>query len=454
MMCRYILKSLFIATFLLVVSISAGAQPAEVPKIETENLVGRGYKLVVEKLEFDGFPGLQSFAYAQHQGKWLILGGRTDGLHRRQPFASFALSGTNRNIFVVDPESKQVWKASVTELPAPLSEQLYSSNMEFLQDGNFLYLIGGYGISKSLGKHLTHDKLISVKIDCLVAEVQKGKVTEACFQQLADPMFAVTGGQIGKIGETIYLVGGQRFDGRYNPMGPDHGPGFSQKYITEIRKIRIKHGSDGLGFDNLGAATDSENLRRRDFNMLPQIFPGNKKGFTIFSGVFRPDIDLPFTNTVDVFPEKHLVKGSFNQFLSHYHSAKVALYDSSKKRMENIFFGGISQYEVVEGVLKRDDNVPFVKTVSKVTREKNGAMKETILGELPGLYGASAEFAVNPNLSQFENEIVRTEKLKGNKILLGHVIGGINSSRKNVFFGNSQTQSDASSVVFRVWLVK
>jgi hypothetical protein len=31
-----------------------------------------------------GLGGLQSFAYGHHDGKWLIIGGRKDGLRRRQ----------------------------------------------------------------------------------------------------------------------------------------------------------------------------------------------------------------------------------------------------------------------------------------------------------------------------------------------------------------------------------
>lgn len=31
-------------------------------------------------------PGLHSFASAELNGKWIIIGGRKDGLHARQPF--------------------------------------------------------------------------------------------------------------------------------------------------------------------------------------------------------------------------------------------------------------------------------------------------------------------------------------------------------------------------------
>jgi len=34
-----------------------------------------------------GMPGLQSFAAAEFSGRWIFVGGRTDGLHQRQPVA-------------------------------------------------------------------------------------------------------------------------------------------------------------------------------------------------------------------------------------------------------------------------------------------------------------------------------------------------------------------------------
>ena len=49
------------------------------------------------------------------------------------------------------------------------------------------------------------------------------------FKQLRDERMAVTGGNLEILNDRFYLVGGQRFDGAYNPMGPNHGPGFLQE---------------------------------------------------------------------------------------------------------------------------------------------------------------------------------------------------------------------------------
>ncbi|MEQ1642681.1 MAG: T9SS C-terminal target domain-containing protein [Pyrinomonadaceae bacterium] len=435
-------------------AIQACAQVTNSAQIKTVNSLGNGYSISLEPVTIPGFSGLHSFAGAQLEGKWVLIGGRTDGLHRRQPFASFAASGNNANIVVIDPESKQRWIATVNDLPPALDEQLQSTNMQFIQRGKMLYLIGGYGYSKSLGNHITHNKLTAVKVDCLKAAIQKSGSMTACFRQISDPAFALTGGQIGRIGDDYFLVGGQKFDGRYNPMGPDHGPGFSQQYGEQIRKFRINDDQTLLSVNKVDVTTDNENLHRRDFSMLPQIFPNNEVGFTVFSGVFQPTANIPFTNTVNVVSDRIKVEGKFTQYLNHYHSAKVALYDATEQRMSNIFFGGMSQYEETAGVLTKNNDVPFTKVIGNVTREKDGKMSETKMGEMPGFFGAGAEFFIDPKIPIYESEIVKLNEIKGDRVLLGHIVGGISSTRKSIFFSNSGSESEASKMVFKVWLTK
>ncbi len=91
------------------------------------------FSIRLEQSFINNFPALQSFSYATWQGKWLLLGGRIDGLHRRQPWASFSEAGQNNYLYVVDPIQKKVWKRSLEGLPVLLQEQLKSTNMEFVQ---------------------------------------------------------------------------------------------------------------------------------------------------------------------------------------------------------------------------------------------------------------------------------------------------------------------------------
>jgi hypothetical protein len=66
----------------------------------------------------------------------VIVGGRVDGLHQRQPFAAFLEQDNNKNVFVIDPVTEQVWSKDLSGLPTALFEQLQSTNEEFHQRGN------------------------------------------------------------------------------------------------------------------------------------------------------------------------------------------------------------------------------------------------------------------------------------------------------------------------------
>ncbi|HEY0731172.1 MAG TPA: hypothetical protein VGD33_02040, partial [Chitinophagaceae bacterium] len=248
------------------------------------------YTTLLKPIHIQGFPGLQSYAYAQHNGKWLILGGRKEGIHARQPFASFPVSKNNTDIYVVDIQSRQFWQASLENLPTPLKEQLSATNINFYQQEDTLYMAGGYGYSSIAGDHITFANLTTL----IVSEVINALINEidytAYMKQISDPVFAVTGGQLGMIKNKFYLVGGQKFDGRYNPMG--HGT-FIQEYTNQVRIFSVNNSNEQLSFHSYSSFTDPVHLRRRDYNLIPQIFHDRSEGYTISSGVFQLIEDLP-----------------------------------------------------------------------------------------------------------------------------------------------------------------
>ena len=195
------------------------------------------YSVQLDSVTITNLPGVHSFAYAQHNGKWLIIGGRLDGIHARQPFNAFPQTQNNQNILVIDPVNQQFWSSSVGVLPTNLKEQLQSTNMNFYQDNDTLYIIGGYAFSPTANDHITFPYLTTVQVSDLMNAVINSSSITPYFKQISDTAFAVTGGQMGKIGNELYLIGGHRFDGRYNPM---NNPTFVQKYTNQIRKFEIK----------------------------------------------------------------------------------------------------------------------------------------------------------------------------------------------------------------------
>ena len=411
-----------------------------------------GYNVELSPVTVTGMPGIHSYAFAQDNGKWLIIGGRKDGIHARQPFNAFAASMNNTDIYVIDVQAGQYWSKPLAGLPTALAEQLQSTNMNFHQVGDTLYIIGGYAYSPTATDHITFPYMATVQVSALIQAVISNSPINAYFKQVTDTAFAVTGGQLGRIGNTFYLVGGQKFTGRYNPMG---NPTYTQAYTNQVRKFQIDNSGSQLSISNYSTITDPVHLRRRDYNLMPQIFPDGTEGFTISSGVFQLTADLPFLYPVDIKVGGHTPVTSFNQYLSNYHSAKASLYDSNTNAMHNLFFGGISQYYYQNGNLVKDDEVPFVKTISRVTRQADGTLQEFLLPvEMPGLKGSSAEFIPNHLLDMYESEIIKMGKFNSDTILIGHILGGISSNDINAFSNNQTGSTSANSTVYSVRLVK
>lgn len=413
------------------------------------------FNIILEPVNIAGLGGLQSFAFGQHEGKWLIVGGRLDGLHRRQPFASFDIAGHNTQLIVVDPINLKTWTASIVTLPIPIQEQLKSTNMEFYQEGNILYVVGGYGYSAREGDHTTFGSLTAINVPAIMDAIINKTELSKNMRQINDPLFQVTGGRLSKIYDTYYLVGGQKFIGRYNPMGPTHGPGFLQEYTNQIRKFKLYDDGVNLTIQHLPGFTDVKNLHRRDYNVVPQILTNGQEGLTAFSGVFQSNVDLPYLNCVQIDSQGYMVNPDFSQYYNHYHCATVPIYSSLNNEMHTLFFGGIAQYYDSLGILVQDNNVPFVKTIAKVTRDSKGLLAEYKLPvEMPSLLGAGSEFIPNENLTSFDNGIIKLDDIKNDSSTLGYIYGGISSSAGNIFWVNEGVESEASSQIFKIKLIK
>ncbi|MBC5841781.1 hypothetical protein H8R23_10220 [Flavobacterium sp. F-380] len=410
------------------------------------------YDVQLTPIAIANLPGLHSYVFAQHNGKWLVIGGRKDGIHARQPFNAFPQAQNNTDIYVIDINTKQLWSASLNLLSSGIAEQLQSTNMNFYQDENTLYIIGGYAFSATANNHITFDKLTSVDVPNLITAVIAGTPITTYFKQISDAIFQNTGGQLGKIGTDFYLIGGQVFTGRYNP---NNGGSFVQSYTSQIQKFTIDNSGMQLSYGNYSTVTDAINLHRRDYNLVPQVFPNGEEGYTISSGVFQINEDLPFLYPVDIKSSGYFPQTQFNQYLSNYHSGKVGLYDQTENQMHTVFFGGISQYYYNGTTLIQDNNVPFVKTISRVTRLADGTLKEYNLPvEMPNLKGAGAEFIPNTNLPHYDNDVIKLSQILENEFIIGHIYGGIQSPTISSFTDNKNTATSADPTVYEVKLIK
>lgn len=411
-----------------------------------------GIEVVLEPIEISSVGGVQSYACGTYEGKWLIVGGRLDGLHRRQPWASFDEAGHNDQLMVIDPITEQSWNAPLTSLPISIQEQLSSTNMEFMQVDEMLYIVGGYGFSATEDDHITYPYLTAINLSIVVDAIVNGNSISNGFRQIEDETLAVTGGYLEMIGDVFHLVGGQRFDGRYNPMG---NPTFVQEYTDAVHRFTISDNGTDLSLFFQDSFNDSDNLHRRDFNVVPQIMPDGSEGLTAFSGVFQVSADIPFLSAVNIDANGYAVQAGFSQYYNHYHCANVPLYSATNNEMHNLFFGGIAQYYDDNGVLVQDNEVPFVNTIARVSRTADGTMSEFKLPQvMPALLGSGAEFIMAEGVASYPNGVLDLDFLENDTNMIGYIYGGIESSQPNIFWINTGNESTANASIFKVSIVR
>ncbi|MGE0635559.1 MAG: T9SS type A sorting domain-containing protein [Bacteroidia bacterium] len=405
----------------------------------------------IEEITIPNFPALHSGAHAELDNKWIFIGGRNNGLHGFQTANSFPFYGINNTIYVLDFETMDVFSYSCDSLSADVREAITSSNMQFYQDGNTLYMQGGYGWKESAQEYITFPTLTAIDLQGLVDAVMNGTNITSFFRMITDEQFAITGAHLQKLNNQFHIVFGHRFDGTYSHN--QTGNFFTQTYSNSIRSFSINDDGTNLSVSDFSENIDTNNFHRRDYNLVPQIFPNREEGLTAFSGVFQKGIDIPYFTTIDINSGGATHVPGFNQNLSQYHSAVVPLYDYNGNTMHSLFFGGMSMYKLdgIMGELLVDSLVPFVNTISKVTRTAENTLMEFQLPvTMPALLGSNAHFIALDSIEKYANGVIKLNSITG-RTLIGHIVGGIESPEDNIS-ETDPTVSIASARVFEVYI--
>ncbi len=405
----------------------------------------------IEEITVPNFPAFHSGAYAELNGKWIFIGGRTNGLHGFHTGDGFPFFGINNTIYVVDIITQDIFSYSADSLSENIREAITSSNMQFYQNGNTLYMQGGYGWKESEQEFRTFPTLTAIDLPDLVNAVINNTSITSYFRQIENDTLAITGAHLQKLDNTYYLVFGHRFDGTYSENTT--GGFFTQTYSNSVRTFSINDDGNNLSVSNFTENTDTNNFHRRDYNLVPQIFPDGEQGFTAFSGVFQKGINIPYFTTIDINANGTTHIPGFNQNLSQYHNAVVPLYDSVGNTMHSLFFGGMSMYrlDTLNSELITDSLVPFVNTISKVTRSAENTLSEFLLSDsMPGFLGSNSHFIPLDNITKYDNGVLKLNSITG-RTLIGHIVGGIESPEANI----SETDpslSIASNRIFEVYI--
>jgi hypothetical protein len=428
------------------------------------------FRVTIELANFQLPVGVHSGIFGLYEGRWILMAGRLNGLHgfSGDPFPP---DDQNTSIYVVDPATGTVSSRALSDPSSGLSaaqiETLSATSPEGYQDGDTLYMVGGYGIDIQSGTYDTKSTITAINLPGIVQWVinpQDGNNSVIKnISQVSNPLFQVAGGRMLKLGNLMQLVFGQNYTGVYTP-------GTNGNYTQQVRQFHAQMINGKLSVDSYNAIPQNPdpNFRRRDLNVLPAIL--NKSnvlqyGLIAYSGVFTtaggvwtvPVVIDSNGNPVMADPN---VSATFKQGMNQYACASASLYSRKYSSLFHIFFGGASYGYYQNGVFETDEEIPFINDVTAVQLDQHGNFTQYIMDTTypvilstrsnPGnqlLFGAGAYFIPN-NISHYPNAVINLDNIR-QPTVIGYIVGGIQSTLPNT---NTMSDSAASPYVFKVTL--
>ena len=434
------------------------------------------YTLSLRKREMPHvLPTLQSFVFGQSQGLWVLLGGRTNGLHKftDDPLKNFPPRRQNGRIWVIDPISGRKWSRPLDDssLTPDQVDGLSTFAAQSVQIGDTLYVVGGYGFSRSLNDFMTFPTMTALDLGNIIKWVRRENFNEpdlaALIRQTEHDVLKVTGGQLMMLGDRAILAFGQLFDGGYG------SPNFTQIYTSQVRSFSILDDGKRLAISDIrrSPATPNDNkYRRRDYNLVPIIDTIDTQEvakaaalagvFTLTDGMFTVPVEINKGGRPTMADPT--APSTFKQAMSGYNCAVLPIYDSATGQSHALLFGGISYvfYNGSTGDFVEDGNFPFINDVTAVVRRADGRYRQVLIGKFPVVqtvdnkrlrFGAEAGVFLRPSIPLTGNGMIDLAELKAQhgarRVHVGWIYGGIAAEKPN--FGATV----ASNIVFDIFLV-
>jgi hypothetical protein len=443
------------------------------------------FRLEIKQAPFSLPNGLQSYVAGHHKQEWVLLAGRTYGLHGFLG-DTFPVSSQNTQVYVVNLTTGSILSRSLRDPAAKLSQaqidQLSVTNaLAFQGDGNnTLYMVGGYGINTATGHYETKSVLTAIDIPQLIRWVKhksKPKSAAECIRQVSNPLLQVTGGLLYQSNphEPYLLCVGQNFIGSYVDTTSNG------IYTHQVRPFQIIDTEKNLLVQPYGGPSPRAAYRRRDLNVVPVIKKAGtslQQAFVALGGVFTPGNDFgAWTIPIEIAPDgsSSMLNSShpFAQGMNNYACPNIGLYSKKTGDMYTLLFGGISflysqngGFYSPGGSFFPDDELGFTNDVTTIQIDASGHYKQYFMrasypvikptfGTVPGpelLFGAGATFLPMEGLPHYPNGVIALDQLKSSPILLGYIVGGIQSAMAETDSETGNVDTHASNYIFSVIL--
>ncbi len=447
----------------------ADNQTATLSPILSSNAVP--FSLQIQQAAFSLPSGLQSYVLGTNGGKWLLLAGRINGLHGFGITNNFPPDTQNTTVFVVDPYLQTVTTRSLTNAGSGLTQAqidlLSVTAPQSCQSGDTLYMTGGYGIDSSTTNFTTKAALTAIDVPGLIHWVinpSNGETAAQHIRQISNPTFAITGGFMTEATPHHMLLGfGQDFSGAVTVSSDG-------TYTEQIGRFRIIDKGTNLSVvvqKPLPKVPDP-NYRRAGLNVVP-IIENGRASFVAFSGVFTLTGGI-WTVPVEISRSgapkmaNPAATNTFMQAMNNYLCPTLELYSRKQRNAYTVLMGGLSYGSVTTaGVFQTDTELPFINQVTTIKRDRHGIFSQYLMnaqypviastGSNPGnplLFGTSATFIPVTGLPMYKNGVLQLDALGIDPIVVGFIVGGIQSTLPNT---NVESDSAASPYIFTVTLV-
>lgn len=486
-----------------------------------------GYTLYVDTTSNVNAPSLQSFVHGKSGDDWLLFAGRTNqsgdngGLHDmtgNYTNTSFPPPSYNDSIFVYNVTSDTRTAISIDKMMSVLQsnfpnnykavqgyESVFkNSNPLVRQDGDYLFVVGGYGpadfsaTGSAAQNYITYDHVGKIHVPSLINLV-KGDYANVH----ADKLFSfgkgtnltATGAELLKVGTTYYAVTGHCFGNNCSGFQKYQDAAYPFSISKDsAHKLTLSQGNPITDVIDPTAAIadDLSNFRRRDQPIVPAIYksPANgriQEGIAIYSGVFKAGNDnnlQAWNDAIYIHPSWANDAGRlFTQDTDYnqnnynvYACPSFVVYDADSDLAQTYLLGGIGDGQFAENGFLSGFTNTAVRIETNIGKYPLSSTNELIQ---PGnlfnkdsdnaapFYGAEAILFANDSLpyvsawytdasgswAQEATEIIDLSGISDGDIDIGYVYGGIEAFVSNpASYG--PRKSRASNKIFKVVLKK
>ncbi|MDB6080803.1 MAG: hypothetical protein JWO53_75 [Chlamydiia bacterium] len=429
------------------------------------------FRVTIQQASFSLPNGIHSGISAMHNGKWLFLAGRTNGMHTfNNTTDNFPPSQQNQIVYVVDPVKKTIKARALSDSKSGLTQTqidlLSVTSPQFYQSGKRVYMTGGYGVITATGEFSTKDVLTAIDVAGLmhwVTHPSKHETAAQHIRQISNPIFQVTGGYMDQIGKKpTLLVFGQNFAGFYFHAGVG-------VYTEQVRRFRIHDNGKKLkvSVKSSKPTVSNSSYRRRDLNVVPVMRKQHGKVvpslvalsgvFTLTDGIWTVPVSISATGSTKMADPT--LSTTFKQGMNNYHCAQFGMFSNKHGNMYSVLLGGISYGSFSTGSFVTDAEFPFTNEVTTIQINKKGQYQQFVMSGTyptiistqsnPGnqlLFGTGAYFMPAKGVDTYSNHVIKLDRLKKRKVV-GYIVGGIQSTLPNT---DVSSDSAASPYIFEV----